>query len=335
MHLRPFPATGQLVSEIGLGTWQLGGSQWGEITDEQALATLAAAAEAGVTFLDTADIYGSGRSEELIGRFLKQPSTKGGSQCDAFFLATKLGRRSDPGWPDNFTRETIFQHTEDSLRRMNIERIDLTQTHCLPVEAMLRAGVFESLADLVRQGKLAAFGASVESVDEAYQCLQVPGLSSLQIIFNIFRQKPLEGLLDEARRRKVAIIVRLPLSSGLLSGQWTAQTEFSPVDHRNFNRDGEHFNVGETMSGLPLAAGVALVDELRPHVPQGITMPQFALRWCLDHPAVTTVIPGSKRPEQARANATASDLPPLSATVHAELRRWYAQRVAPQIRGKY
>ncbi len=330
MQTRIFPATGQAVSEVGLGTWQLGGTEWGDVSDEQALATLSSAADAGVTFLDTADIYGGGRSEQLIGRFLRERGDR-----ERFFIATKLGRRSDPGWPDNFTRQAVIRHTDDSLRRLGIEQIDLTQTHCLPEENLADGVVWETLRELQQAGKVRAFGASVETVEEGLNCLKVEGLRSLQIIFNVFRQKPLDELLSRAAEQGVAIIVRLPLASGLLSGRLTAQTEFAPTDHRTFNRDGQKFNVGETFAGLELTKGLELVEDLRPFVPAGCTMSQWALRWCLDWPEVTTVIPGAKRPEQARENAAASDLPPISQPDHNRLRNWYREKVAELIRGKY
>lgn len=330
MHRREFGTMGQGVSEIGIGTWQLGGTEWGEISDQRALDTLAAAADEGVTFIDTADIYGLGRSESLVGRFLKQRSDR-----QRFFVATKLGRNPNPGWPANFTAAAIGQHTEDSLRRLGVDALDLTQTHCLPLEVLQRGEVFAALRDLKRQGKIKSFGASVESMDEALWCLDQEELASLQIIFNIFRQKPIDLLLDKARRQAVAIIVRLPLASGLLSGQMTRETTFAEQDHRTFNRDGQRFNVGETFAGLPFDRGIELADALKPLVPEGMTMAQFALRWCLDFDAVTTVIPGAKRPEHARANASASDLPPLSPRLHDQLRRFYGDEVAQCIRGPY
>ena len=330
MRTRLFGRSDAVVSEVGLGTWQLGGTEWGDVSDEQALDTLRAAAEMGVTFLDTADIYGLGRSELLIGRFLRERADR-----TSFFIATKLGRHPQPGWPENFTRATIFQHTEDSLRRLGVGALDLTQTHCVPLEVMRRGEVFEHLRELQRQGKIKAFGASVESLEEALLCLEQPGLASLQIIFNIFRQKPSDVLFDRARQKGVALIVRLPLASGLLSGKMTKDTIFAPNDHRTFNRDGARFNVGETFAGLPFEKGVELADALKPLVPQGATMAQFALRWCLDFDAVTTVIPGAKRPEQARTNAAASSLPPLSKTLHGQLRRFYGDEVAPYVRGPY
>ena len=330
MHQRVFPQIGAEVSDLGLGTWQLGGTEWGEVSDRQALDTLAAAADAGVTLLDTADIYGLGRSESLIGQFLRARGDR-----RRFFIATKLGQNPTPGWPENFTREWVFRHTEDSLRRLGVDTIDLTQTHCVPVEHLARYGVFEHLAELKRQGKIRAFGASVESLDDGLWCLRQKGLASLQIIFNIFRQKPIDVLLAQAKRQGVAVIVRLPLASGLLAGTITPHTQFAPNDHRSFNRDGQKFNVGETFAGLPLALGIELADALKPLVPASMTMAQFALRWCLDFAEVTTVIPGAKRAEQARQNAAASDLPPLTPALHEQLRHWYRERVAEQIRGVY
>ncbi len=330
MQMRSFLATGASVSEIGLGTWQLGGTEWGEVPDDQAMATLHAAADAGVTFFDTADIYGLGRSETLLGRFLRERSDR-----QRWFIATKLGRFPQPGWPENFSRQGVFEHTENSLRRLGVEALDLTQTHCIPLDVMRRGEVFEHLRALKRQGKIKAFGASVESIEEALACLEHEGMASLQIIFNIFRQKPIDALFEKAKAQRVALIVRLPLASGLLSGKLTADTTFAPTDHRHFNRDGQKFNVGETFAGLPFARGIELADMLKPLVPPEMTMAQFALRWCLDFDAVTTVIPGARRPDQARMNAAASDLPPLSPQLHQRLRRFYEDEVVQHIRGKY
>jgi aryl-alcohol dehydrogenase-like predicted oxidoreductase len=330
MHTRLFHATGDQVSEIGIGTWQLGGAEWGDVPEDQALETLQAAADAGVTFIDTADIYGLGRSESLIGRFLKSRRDR-----SRFFVATKLGRHPEPGWPENFSRETIFQHTDDSLRRLGIDVIDLMQTHCIPKEQMQSGEVFQHLRTLRDRGKIKAFGASVESMEEARICLAHEGLGSLQIIFNIFRRKPIEELFESARQRNVALIVRLPLASGLLAGKFTKKTNFDPSDHRSFNRDGEKFNVGETFAGLPFERGVELAEQIRPLVPGGMSMAQFALRWCLDFDAVTTVIPGARRPDQARDNAAASEMPPLDEATHQRLRELYEQQVAGEIRGAY
>ena len=328
MHLRSFADTGRRVSEVGIGTWQLGGAEWGEVSEDDALATLAAAVDHGVNFIDTADIYGDGRSERLIAKF------KAGRSED-LFVATKFGRSSDPGWPGNFRPETVRSHTEESLRRLRVEALDLTQSHCVPVEHLKTYDVFGTLARLQDEGKIRAFGASVESMDEALWCLEQPGLRSLQVIFNVFRQKPIETLFAKAKRNDVAVVVRLPLASGLLAGKFRVGQTFPEKDHRNFNRDGEAFNVGETFAGLPFEKGVALAESLRRHVPDGATMAQWALRWCLDFDAVTTVIPGASRPRQAEQNAAASALQPVPPTDHAALREWYQTEVADHIRGPY
>lgn len=330
MRTRLFPALGRQVSEIGLGTWQLGGNEWGDLPEKQALNTLAAAADAGVRFIDTADIYGLGRSESLIGRFLK-----GRPDRDEFTVATKLGQHPEPGWPENFTRQAIRKHTENSLQRLGLDVIDLMQTHSLPLTVMRDTFIFGYLRELRDEGKIRAFGASVESVEEALFCLTVEGMASLQIIFNIFRQKPIDALFEQAQEKGVALIIRLPLASGLLAGKFTRNTTFPPNDHRSFNRDGQQFNVGETFAGLPFETGLELVERIRPWVPKDMTMAQMALRWCLDFDAVTTVIPGAKRPDQAQANASASDLPSLSPLLHNRLGRFYEAEVAPHIRGKY
>lgn len=316
------------VSEIGLGCWQIG-SEWGDVDDAQAESVLRAALDSGVTFFDTADVYGAGRSERRIAPFLAE-------HRDRMFVATKLGRFPEPGWPDNFRPETIRQHTESSLTRLGVETLDLTQLHCVPAEQMRRGGMFDVLRQLKAEGKIQRFGASVESMDEALLCLdQEPELASLQIIFNIFRQKPIEVLFEKAKTRGVALIVRLPVASGLLAGKFTPESSFPENDHRNYNRDGDRFNVGETFAGLPFETGVALADQIKPHVPPGMTMAQMALRWILDFEAVTTVIPGGKSAAQVAANAAASDLPPLAPELHAWLREFYSSQVAAKIRGPY
>lgn len=329
MNTRIFGQTGRIVGEVGLGCWQIGGN-WGDVPDETALAVLRTAYEQGTTFLDTADVYGSGRSETLIGNFLRETRAR-----DRLFIATKLGRRGDPGWPANFTREVVRRHTEDSLRRLGVDAVDLTQLHCVPSEVLMRGELFGWLEELRREGKIRAYGASVESMDEALWCCAQPGCASLQIIFNVFRQKPVHVLFDRARAAGIALIVRLPLASGLLSGRMTRATSFPADDHRSFNRDGAAFNVGETFSGLPFAIGVDLADQLRAHVPSGLTMAELALRWCLDFDALSVVIPGAKNPDQARANARASALAPLGATRHVQLAAFYERHVATHIRGPY
>ena len=327
MKSRTFGRTGRTVSEVGLGTWQLGAG-WGEVTDDTALATLKAAHDAGVTLFDTADVYGMGRSETLIGKFLRESGA-------SIYVATKLGRFSPPGWPENFTRAAIREHTEASLRRLGVETIDLTQLHCIPADVLRAGEVFEHLRELKREGKIRDFGVSVESMEEADFCVQQEGVASLQIIFNIFRQKPIHTLFAEAKRRQVALLIRLPLASGLLGGKLTKATTFAESDHRSYNRDGQRFNVGETFAGLGFEKGVELADALRPLVPAGMTMGDMALRWCLDFDAVSAVIPGARNPEQARANARASALPPLGPELHAQLANFYTREVEAQIRGAY
>lgn len=327
MNYRLFDHTATEVSEIGLGTWQLGGADWGEVDESRALDTLRAASEGGVNFFDTADVYGLGRSEELIGRFLKEASKK-------IFIATKLGRFPEPGWPANFSLDSLRAHTEGSLRRLGVEAVDLTQLHCIPTE-ILRAGeIFESLRVLKREGKIKSFGVSVETDEEASICLGQEELASIQIIFNIFRQKPVE-LFDIAKSKGVALIVRLPLASGLLSGKFTKGTKFAETDHRSYNREGQAFNVGETFAGLPFEKGVELSEALKALVPEGMTMAQMALRWILDFDAVSVIIPGASNPGQARGNVTASELPPLGEDLHAKLREFYETQVAAHIRGPY
>ncbi len=330
MHTRIFGATGRAVGEVGLGTWQLGAG-WGDVSEETALATLHAAYEAGTTLFDTADVYGMGRAEKLIGRFLRE--TPGARE--RVYLATKLGRFSPPGWPENFSRAGIRQHTEASLARLGVDALDLTQLHCVPFAVLQQGEVFAHLRELKREGKIRDFGVSVESMEEADFCVRTEGVAALQIIFSIFRQKPIHTLFAEAKRRRVALLVRLPLASGLLAGKFTAATTFPANDHRHFNRDGQQFNVGETFAGLPFAKGVELADALKPLVPAGLAMSDLALRWCLDFDAVSAIIPGARNPEQARANARVSALPPLGAALHGRLADFYEREVAAHIRGPY
>lgn len=324
----------RLVSEIGLGCWQLGAADWGNIDDATAEQILAEALASGVNFWDTADVYGNGLSERRIGKFLA-----GVAKSQRPFIATKLGRLSEPGWPANFTYDGMRRHTEGSLERLGVDRLDLTQLHCIPPEVMRQGDVFETLRKFQSEGLIAAFGASVETVAEALECLEVPGLASLQIIFNAFRQKPVTELFERAKARNVALIVRLPLASGLLSGRMTTSTTFDPKDHRTYNRDGQAFNVGETFAGLPFEKGVALVEELRVAlVAEGrldVPLSQFALRYCLDFDAVTTVIPGASSVKQVQANVQAAKLPPLDARTHELLRDFYRGKVLPFIRGAY
>jgi len=313
------------VSEVGLGTWQIGGS-WGEVSEDESLAILREAVENGVNFFDTANVYGNGKSETLIARFLKESGAKD------VFVATKCGRGAQ--FPD-VSEQILRAHTEESLARLGVESLDLTQLHCVPTEELRRGDVFETLRRLQSEGKIQRFGASVESMEEAHLCLQQEGLASLQIIFNIFRQKPIADLFEAAHAKNVALIVRLPLASGLLSGKITAQTTFDKGDHRNFNRDGASFNVGETFAGLGFEKGVELSQHLQSLVPEGLTMAQMSQRWILDFPAVTTIIPGASKSAQVKSNVSVSELAPLSDELHAKLRDFYEAKVKDFVRGLY
>ena len=329
MKTRIFSHTNRTVSEMGLGCWQLGGSDWGDLDDHAAFAILRAAVDGGVTFFDTADVYGSGRSETLIGQFLKEQSLE-----DRVFVATKLGRGAGL-YPDKYTEEGVRAATEASLRRLGVEALDLTQLHCVPTEVLRQREIFGWLDRLQQEGKIKSYGASVETVEEALLCLDEENVSSLQVIFNLFRQKPLEEVLPRAEQQNVAIIVRLPLASGLLSGKMKVDTRFAENDHRSYNRDGKKFNVGETFAGLPYEKGVELADALKRFVPAGMSMAQWSQKWILEHEAVTVVIPGASRPEQAADNAAVSELPALTKEMHAELERFYQEKVAGYIRGAY
>ena len=324
MKKRQFGNTGQQVSEIGLGCWQLG-ADWGDVSDDAATAILSSAVDAGVTFLDTADVYGDGRSERLVGEFLK-------TRSEDLFVATKVGRRNYPG---PYTKESLREHINDCRKRLGVSALDLVQLHCIPTGVMADGRVFEWLRSFQKEGLIQHFGASVESVAEAELIIEQEGLTSLQIIFNLFRHKPASTLFDKAQERGVGIIVRLPLASGLLSGKFTAETVFGEQDHRNYNRDGAMFNVGETFAGLPFYKGISLAEQLREQIPAGLTMAQFAQRWILDHDAVSAVITGASRPEQARQNATVSDLPELSSELRTAISVWYQAEVHDQIRGVY
>lgn len=328
MKYRKFGRTDWNVSEVGLGCWQIGGADWGEVSEAVAFEVLSAALDAGVNFLDTADVYGLGRSEELIGRFLK-------TRSESVFIATKLGRFPDPGWPANFEYETILNHVEASLKRLGRDHIDLIQLHCIPTEVLRRGEVFDSLRRIQETGLIRQFGVSVESMEEAGICLEQEGLASLQIIFNLFRQKPVKALFDQAHAKQVGLIVRLPLASGLLSGKFTRDTQFAESDHRHYNRNGEQFNVGETFAGIEFEKALGLVDKMREIVPEEIHLADAALRWCLDHPAVSTIIPGAKRVAQVQQNTAVSEREPLSDSVHQSLREFYEAEVSGLIRGPY
>ena len=326
MQTRQFGASGRQVSEIGLGCWQLG-AEWGDLDDARAEAVLTEAERTGISFVDTADVYGRGRSEERIGRYLR-----GAGKDWAPFIASKVGRFPEPGWPANFEPATIRRHVEASLARLGVAQLDLVQLHCVPsVELEKMCDVLRALRD---EGLIAAFGASVESSEDARRCLDIEGLASLQVIFNVLRQHPRDAFFDEAARRGVAIIVRLPLASGLLSGRYDSTTTFAADDHRNFNVDGAAFHVGETFGGFGLAKGCELVDEVQSLAATELPLACFAQRWILDHPAVSTVITGATRAEQVAQNASCSRLPKLDTRIHEELAAFYERECHPLIRGE-
>jgi aryl-alcohol dehydrogenase-like predicted oxidoreductase len=304
MKYREFGRTGWQVSEIGFGAWAIG-SAWGEVPEDDALAALHAAIDKGVNFIDTADVYGDGRSERLVAKLLK-------ARTERIYVATKAGRRLDPHVPEGFNRQNLSAFVERSLRNLEVETIDLIQLHCPPTQVYYIPEVFGILDDLVKMGKLRHYGVSVEKVEEALKATEFPNVQSVQIIFNIFRQRPTERFFDLALERKVGILARVPLASGLLSGKMNLKTIFDKEDHRNYNRYGQAFDVGETFSGVDYETGLAAVEELRPMVPEGANLAQFALRWILMFEAVSLAIPGAKNPAQAMINAAASDLAPLS-----------------------
>lgn len=317
------------ISEIGLGTWQLGGTDWGNVAEEDAFQILEAYVSQGGNFIDTADVYGAGISEQTIGKFLR-------SQDSPLFVATKQGRRSDDGygWPQNFTYDAMRRQVEDSLRRLQLDQLFLEQLHCIPTDELRKGEVFDHLRQLQSERLIRYWGVSVETTEEALLCLEQEGLASLQIIFNLFRQHVADEVFSLAQKKGVAIIVRVPLASGLLTGKFNHQTSFASTDHRNFNANGEAFNAGETFSGIPFDQGVDLVKEMESELPDG-RLAQLAIRWILDHPAVTTVIPGASKVRQVITNGESALLPPLSKTVHESLRQLYDRRIKGLIRGHY
>lgn len=302
---REFGRTGWRVSSIGFGAWAIGGS-WGEVSEAEAKDTLAAALDAGVTFIDTADVYGDGRSERIVRDVLA------GRSGPRPVVATKAGRGLNPHIADGYTLEAIEAFVDRSLVNLGVERIDLLQLHCPPTEVYYRPDFVHSLDRLADKGKVRFFGVSVEKVEEALKAIEYPNISSVQVNFNAFRQRPRQLFFQEAKAKNVAVIARVPLASGLLTGKMSKDTSFAADDHRAFNRHGEAFDVGETFSGVPFDVALEAVERLRPLVPEGVTMAQFALRWILMHDAVSVVIPGARTPTQATANANADRLAPLN-----------------------
>ena len=327
MEQRRLGKTGRNVSAIGFGAWAIGGS-WGAVDDDVSLRALHAAADAGVTLIDTADVYGDGHSERLIGRFLRERAG------EAFFVATKMGR-SVPQVAANYTPEAFRDWVDRSREHLGLDRLDLVQLHCPPIEVYYRPDLFAALDALVADGSIAPYGVSVERVEEALKAIEFPGVATVQIIYNIVRQRPADRFLAEAARRDVGVLARVPLASGLLSGKLTRETAFAPDDHRAFNRHGESFDVGETFAGLDYETGLELVEELRSLVPPGATLAQLALRWILMAGGVTAAIPGAKTPDQARSNAAAADLPPLPTTTMERIRELYERRAKPLVHQRW
>lgn len=328
MREHSFGRTEFTVSDIGFGAWQIGGS-WGEVSEADGRAALNAALDAGMTFIDTADVYGDGRSEKIIAEVLK---ARGGKRP---MVASKAGRRLNPHVADGYTKANIEAFIDRSLKNLEVDSLDLVQLHCPPTDVYYRQEMFEGLEEIRKAGKIKHYGVSVEKVEEALKAIEYPGVTSVQIIFNMFRQRPAGLFFQEAKRRNVAVIARVPLASGLLSGKITASTQFAAEDHRNFNRNGEAFDVGETFAGVPFETGLAAVEEVRKLVPEGASMAQFALRWILMHEAVTVVIPGARNGEQAKANAAASDVAALSADVMAASREVYERLIAPHVHHRW
>jgi aryl-alcohol dehydrogenase-like predicted oxidoreductase len=323
MQYRELGRTGWKVSTISFGAWAIGGT-WGNVDDDESFAALNRALDLGVNFFDTADVYGDGRSEKLLARLRRERS-------EPFYVATKAGRRLDPHVASGYNKQNLTAFVERSLKNLEVEALDLLQLHCPPTEVYYMPETFAALDELVAAGKLLYYGVSVEKVEEALKALEYPNVQTVQIIFNIFRQRPENLFFEQAQRRQVGILARLPLSSGMLAGKMTRTSSFEESDHRGGNRHGEWFDRGETFSGLDYDTGLQAVEEMRPLVPGDESMAQMALRWILMFPAVTCAIPGAKRPSQVEENVRAADLPPLSDESMKEIRAIYERLVRPQV----
>ena len=323
MQYRELGRTGWRVSTISFGAWAIGGT-WGSVDDRESLDALRRAADLGVNFFDTADVYGDGRSERLLAQLKRE-------RHEAIHIATKAGRRLDPHVAEGYNRQNLTAFVERSLQNLETEALDLLQLHCPPTQVYYLPEVFGVLDDLVKQGKVKYYGVSVEKVEEALKAIEFPNVQSVQMIFNLFRQRPADLFFDQAKRKRVGILTRLPLSSGMLTGKMRRDTHFAADDHRAFNRHGESFDRGETFSGVDFDLGLQTVDELRPLVPSGWTLTQFALRWILMFDAVTCAIPGAKRPAQVAENCRAADLPPIPEATMNQVRDIYDRRIRAQV----
>jgi aryl-alcohol dehydrogenase-like predicted oxidoreductase len=328
MRSRSAPRLGTPFAEIGFGAWAIG-AEWGEVSEADAIGAVDAALDSGVTFIDTADVYGDGRSERIIAKVLE---ARGGTRP---FVATKAGRRLRPHVADGYNQDNLRAFVERSRENLRTERLDLVQLHCPPTEVYYRPEVFDALEAMRSEGLIAAYGVSVEKVEEGLKAIEYPGVASVQIIYNIFRQRPAARFLGEAKARGVAVIARVPLASGLLTGKLTKDSTFERRDHRNFNRHGAAFDVGETFAGVPYEVGLEAVEELRSLVPAGVEMAAFALRWILMNEAVTVVIPGAKNARQAKANAAAANVPPLPPETMEAIEDLYRRRIAPFVHQRW
>lgn len=328
MQYRRLGSTGWEVSAVGFGAWAIG-ADWGAVDDADAMAALNAAVDAGVNFIDTADVYGDGRSEQMVGRLLRQ------RPHEQIIVATKAGRRLDPHVAGGYSAKNLAAFVDRSLRNLSVDSLPLLQLHCPPTEVYYRPEVFGALDDLKASGKIRHYGVSVEKVEEAMKATGYPGVETVQIIFNAFRRRPSEIFFQEAAARDVGIIARVPLASGLLSGKMTAETSFAADDHRHYNRTGAAFDIGETFSGVPFEVGLSAVDEVRTLIPDGSTMAQMALRWILMWDAVSTAIPGAKNAAQAADNAAAAELPPLDAAMMTHLEVLYREQIAPFVHDRW
>ena len=327
MHYRQLGRTGFSISEISFGAWAIGGS-WGSVQDNASLDALRRAVDLGVNFIDTADVYGDGRSERLIAQLKKE-------RREDLIVATKAGRRLDPHVTEGYNYENLRSFVERSLKNLEMEALDLVQLHCPPTDVFYRPEVFEAMDQLVQEGKIRHYGVSVEKVEEALKAMEYPGVETVQIIFNMFRHRPKELFFQEAARRNVGIIVRVPLASGLLTGKFSKDTKFEPEDHRQFNRHGEAFDKGETFAGVDYDRGLEAVEHLRSLVPEGWTLPQMALRWILMHDEVSCTIPGAKRAEQAEENIRSGDMPALSSDVMRKVDEIYQTWIAKDVHHRW
>ncbi|MFW6320752.1 MAG: aldo/keto reductase [Halohasta sp.] len=317
------------VSEVGYGSWQIG-SDWGDVSESEAQQAVETARDSGIDFFDTADVYGDGRSERILGDVLSADIDR-----DDVTIATKAGRRLDPHTTEGYTAENLRQFVDRSRENLGVEALDLVQLHCPPTDVYYRPSVFEALETLREEGRIERYGVSVERVEEGLKAITYPGVESVQIIFNPFRQRPAELFFQEAAARDVGVIVRVPLASGLLTGALSRETEFPETDHRNYNREGEAFDVGETFAGVPYEVGLDAVDALSEHVPAELSLAQFSLRWILDHEAVSTVIPGSTTPEHIRANAAVSEVDPLGTEAHEAVERVYDDHIREHVHHRW